>query len=279
MNKSIIARISAVISIIVCLCLTNNGYATNLEDLSVSVAYLRESDHPPFKIGTGFFVTFGKQYLVTVAHVAKFITSKSFLTMRNPGDTPVTISFNAFYPGDSELPWRYHPEVDIAVLELPLNRLDTKNRQFFDRRFLLLDMLNPDETAPKRERPLVVMGFPLALGTSGRFSPITVETKSASGLLRVKQPNANIEATFFVLDKPSIGGYSGAPVFLMPWPYADSAALSMIDRASPEANPKCVGIVSGTISDETGGKLALIVPSAYAVKLIKEIRESESVSK
>jgi hypothetical protein len=97
--------------------------------------------------------------------------------------------------------------------------------------------------------------------------------------LRAKQPNANTEATFFVLDKPSIGGYSGAPVFLMPWPYADSAALSMIDKASPEASPKCVGIVSGTISDDTGGKLAAIVPSAYAVKLIREIQEIGPVPK
>jgi len=56
----------------------------------------------------------------------------------------------------------------------------------------------------------------------------------------------------------------------MPWPYSDSAALTMIDRASPEAKPKCVGIVSGTISDETGGKLAAIVPSAFAVQMIIE---------
>jgi hypothetical protein len=269
-NKSSVVWLSAVISIIACFCLVNSGYATNLEDLSGSVAYLRESDHPPFRIGTGFFVTSGKQYLVTAAHVAKFITSRSILTMRNPGDIPVTISFGAFYPGETELPWRFHPEADVAVLELPLNKLDSKNRQFFDRRFLLMDMLNSDETAPKRERPLVVMGFPLALGTTGRFSPLTVEAKAASGLLRVKQPSANTEATFFVLDKPSIGGYSGAPVFLMPWPYADSAMLSMIDSASPEARPKCVGIVSGTISDDTGGKLAAIVPSVFAVRMIVE---------
>jgi hypothetical protein len=92
----------------------------------------------------------------------------------------------------------------------------------------------------------------------------------ASGLLRVKLPNAKTEITLFVLDKPSIGGYSGAPVFLLPWPYADSAMLKMIDMASPDARPKCVGIVSGTISDETGGKLAAIVPSVFAIRMIVE---------
>ena len=90
------------------------------------------------------------------------------------------------------------------------------------------NMLNAEESAPQRERWLVVMGFPLALGTKGRFSPITIETKAASGLVRVKLDYMNTEATFFVLDKPSIGGYSGAPVFLMPWPVASGAALSYL---------------------------------------------------
>jgi len=189
MRKSKAILLSMVISI-ASICFTNISCATDLEDLSGSVAYLRESDQLLSKIGTGFFVTFGKQYLVTAAHVAKFITSRSFLTMRNPGDTPVSISFNALYPGHTILPWRFHPTADVAVLELPLNRLDSKERQFFDHRFLLMDMLNSEETAPKRERHLVVMGFPLALGTTGRFSPVTVETKAASGVLRVKkQPN------------------------------------------------------------------------------------------
>jgi hypothetical protein len=88
--------------------------------------------------------------------------------------------------------------------------------------------------------------------------------------LRLKRPDTNTEGTFFVLDKPSIGGYSGAPVFAMPWPLAAGAALGFVSSGSPDAIPKCVGIVSGTISDETGGKLALIVPSVFAVRMIIE---------
>ena len=271
MQKINVIWFSVAISIILCLCLINSGYASNLEDLSGSVAYLKESDQPRFRIGTGFFVTVGNQYLVTAAHVAKFITTRSILVMRNPGDIPVTLSFNEFYPDATDLPWIFHPEADVAILELPLNRLDSKNKEYFNHRFLSMDMINSEETAPKRERHLVVMGFPLALGTTGRFSPVTVETKAASGLLRVKPPGARAEVTLFVLDKPSIGGYSGAPVFLMPWPFADSASLNMIDMASPDAKPKCVGIVSGTISDDTGGKLAAIVPSVFAVQMIAEM--------
>jgi hypothetical protein len=270
MSKKTLIWFITIVNILTGLCLQNSVFATNLEDLSGSVAYLKESNDPTSKVGTGFFVTFQKQYLVTAAHVAKFITSRSILTMRNPGDTPLTVSFNSLYPGVVELPWHFHPEADVAILELPLSSLDSKTRQFFDRRFFFVDMLNADETAPQRERPLVVMGFPLALGTTGRFSPLTIEAKAASGLLRMKRFDTNTEATFFVLDKPSIGGYSGAPVFLMPWPYADSASLKFMDRASPDAQPKCVGIVHGTLSDNTGGKLAAIVPVVFAVRMIIE---------
>ena len=278
-SKKTLIYYIAIVSIVTSLCLPCKVLGTNLEDLSGSVAYLRESNGPTTKIGTGFFVTFQKQYLVTAAHVAKFITSRSILTMRNPGDIPLTVSFSALYPGVVKLPWHFHLEADIAVLELPLNSLDSETSQFFDRRFLLMDMLNSEEIAPQRERQLVVMGFPLALGTTGRFSPLTVEAKAASGLLRMKRFDTNTEATFFVLDKPSIGGYSGAPVFLMPWPYADSASLKFIDMASPDAQPKCVGIVHGTLSDDTGGKLAAIVPSAYVVKMIRDIVKTGSFPK
>jgi hypothetical protein len=250
--------------------------ATNLEDLSVSVAYLQESSGPKFNYGTGFLVTSKKQYLVTAAHVARFITPKSVLTMRNPGDVPITVAFEKLFPSKAQLPWHLHPEADVAVLELQLNH---ETFQSFTGRFLHMDMLFSDEAAPQRERPLVAMGFPLTLGTGDRFSPITVEAKAASGLLRLNRLDTNTEATFFVLDKPSIGGYSGAPIYLMPWPYSDSASLKFIDRASPEAKPKCVGIVHGTTGDNTGGKLAVIVPSVFVVKLIREIEESGQVPK
>ena len=85
-------------------------------------------------------------------------------------------------------------------------------------RFLPFNMLLKDLKAPQRERPLVVMGFPLALGAHGHFSPITSESKAASGLVQIRINKFDPEQTFFLLDKPSIGGFSGSPVFLMPWP-------------------------------------------------------------
>jgi len=243
-------------------------FATNLEDLSISVAYLRENNSASFKIGTGFFVAANYPYIVTASHVAKFITSESYFTVRDSGDIPINFSFKDFFPNKTDLPWYIHKEADVAVLMLPI---DENIAKYFKGRFLPINMLISDEIAPQRERPLVVMGFPLALGTKDRFSPITVESKSASGLLKLNRFDTNTEASFFVLDKPSIGGFSGAPVFLMPWPYSDGPRLTLPNVGSPAANPKCVGLVHGTKGDNTGGKLAVIVPSYCIVELINQI--------
>ncbi|MFZ3138893.1 MAG: serine protease [Thermodesulfovibrionales bacterium] len=248
--------------------LTESALATNLEDLSTTVAYLRGN-----KTGTGFFVVSQQPYLVTAAHVATSLSPQSTITMRSAGDVPVNLSFSELFPGVVQLPWHFHPEADVAVLALTLTE---KTAPLFTGRFLPLDMIESIEVAPQRERPLVVMGFPLSLGTSGRFSPITGEAKAASGLLRIPRFDTHKESTFFILDKPSIGGYSGAPVYLMPWPYSDSAALTMPKSSTP---PKCVGLVHGTISDDTGGKLAAIVPSAFIVQTIKDVEGSGKAQK
>ena len=253
-----------VLAIFLGIAIPESTLAMNLEELSISVAYLRGGD----KIGTGFFVTSSQPYLVTAAHVAVFLSPQSTLTIRAHGDKPVTFTLDEFSPGKAELPWHFHPEADVAVLALTIT---DKTLPLFQGRFLTDDMIEPEESAPQRERPLVVMGFPLALGTVGRFSPITSEAKTASGLLRLNRFDNKKEATFFVLDKPSIGGFSGAPVYLMPGAYFNGAVMVMPSISTPA---KCIGLVHGTLSDNTGGKLAAVVPAAFIVQTIKLVEAS-----
>lgn len=233
--------------------ISGGASAVTLEDLSVNVAYLREGD----QIGTGFFVGSARPYLITASHVAGFLTPASRITFRANGDIPVSLPLVELVPGVSQLPWQLHPEADVAVLRLTLN---AKTEPLMQGRFLTLEMIDSAESAPPRERTVTVMGFPLALGTTGRFSPITSDAKPASGLLRIPRADTKKEATFFVLDKPSIGGFSGGPVYLLPAPYSSGGALVFTDVSAP---PKIVGLVHGTISDNTGGKLAAIVPSKF----------------
>ena len=156
----------------------------NLEALSITVAYLRQGDI----IGTGFFVNATRPRLVTASHVAAVLTPKSTLTVRMSDDRPASLLFEEVLPGVSQLPWRRHPEADVALLSVLLSE---KTAPLFRGRFLPLTMVQSEEKSPQRERPLVVMGFPLALGTTGRFSPITSEAKPASGLLRLPRFDTN----------------------------------------------------------------------------------------
>lgn len=57
----------------------------------------------------------------------------------------------------------------------------------------------------------------------------------------------------FMLDKPSTQGFSGGPV---------------ISFKSPDT-PMCYGLIHGTRQDNTGGKLAIVVHSAYLFELLE----------
>lgn len=235
--------------------------ASTLEELSGTVAYLKEED----KIGTGFFVFTESKgsvpteqpYLVTASHVAEFLTQDSRITFRASGDVPVSVLLKDLTSGGGKLTWQIHVEADVAVLKL---KLDSTTIPLMKGRCLKFSSIVADESAPRREQSVMVMGFPLALGTTGRFSPLTSEAKPASGLIRSPRFDTKKEATFFVLDKPSVGGFSGGPVFLMPGPFASGGALVFTEVP---AQTLVVGLVHGTFFDNTGGKLAAIVPSKF----------------
>ena len=60
---------------------------------------------------------------------------------------------------------------------------------------------------------MATIGFPLELGVKDKFSPIFKIAHPVSGLFRQPRFDNNIEASFFILDDPSVAGFSGAPVF------------------------------------------------------------------
>ncbi len=236
------------------------GVAQTLDQLSITVVYLRQDN----RIGTGFLIADSNSaYLVTAKHVASFLKPESVGTVGDSNYVPYSFSLADVTPQSPTLDWKFHQEADIALLRLLLHG---KAGEQLSGRFIPLGMIEQKLTPPQRKRPLVAMGFPLALGTRIHFSPITSESKAASGLVRIKPDSLEPEQTFFLLDKPSIGGFSGAPVFLMPWPYSDSPALTMPEYGT---RAQCVGIVKGTISDDTGGKLAAIVPVYYVLETIR----------
>jgi hypothetical protein len=153
--------------------------------------------------------------------------------------------------------WITLPKHDVAVL--PLDPPDTFRTTV---RAVSLEQICSEGGPPDLDVYLTTVGFPLKLGVQERFSPIVKGSHPASGFLRHPRGDTKAEAVFFILDDPSVAGFSGAPVFRLPQIHVGSITVS-------QAPFSCVGLVHGTLSDPTGGKFAAIVPSSFVREAVE----------
>lgn len=216
--------------------------------------------------GTGFLVTpdNSTMVLVTAEHVTTVIKSGFHVIVRGENDTPVEMSSEEL-TGAKSVTWITHGKEDVAVAILHPNKdIVTKLAGHFMPR----NQISSDSNAPSRDRPLTTLGFPLSLGFAGHFSPISRESKPASGLITLPRFDTHAPAIFFLLGDPSIAGFSGAPLLLIPTPFSSSTGvMSFPIMGTPVL---CVGIVHGTINDDTGGKMAAVTPSIYILETIEK---------
>lgn len=212
--------------------------------------------------GTGFFVADSNfKFLVTAGHVAKSMRETSQAILKGDKDIPIAISLKELFGNAAKQDWIFHTNADVAIhVVLPSHDTFDKCLKF---RFLPVSLLVSEKTAPSRETLLTVIGFPLGFGTKGNFSPLTDQTRAASGLVTFAESANSPEKTFFLLENPSINGFSGAPCF-------DISIYQMGNVITTGGGTKCYGLIHGTLPDETGGKMAAVVPSFQIVELIKQ---------
>lgn len=216
------------------------------------------------KLGTGFLVVDGDLlFLVTAQHLASQMNRDSLAALRTSEDRPIKLTLAKLSGITGELTWIQHEKADVAVLLL---HPDAEVMPHLKEHFLPKEMISTKLEAPSRERPLTTIGFPLGLGVQDRFSPISRESKPASGLLTIPRFDTKQTAVFYLLDNPSIGGFSGAPIFETPGAHSSQGGLVIGGRLA------CVGLIHGTISDDTGGKLGAVVPSAFIIETMDKAR-------
>lgn len=264
------------------------NYAQNLDELSSTVLYLHgkatetrnvngieyQIFYKPLyqdtlihneynSLGTGFFIADSNNhlFLVTAQHVAINITKQWMATIKTSNDEPFTFPINMLVQGNNDFNWVYHDSADVAVLVLNPN---PALYQHLQNHFLPQELLLKELSAPNRDIPLTTIGFPLGLGVQNKFSPISKVASPASGLLTINRFDNKEPAIFFLLDSPSIGGFSGAPIFVRPGSHSTDFGLVVGGRLA------CVGLIHGTISDNTGGKLGAVVPSYFIIETISK---------
>ncbi len=224
-----------------------------------------------FTCGTGFIVGYHNQtYLVTAKHLAQKTSIAWSATISGPNDLAVTFPFTDFTGYTKDLPWVTHPLADVGVLCLADDSKYCRSGMVsrFD-----ISVFVRTAMAPAREKALTIVGFPLALGVRQKISPLTKETKAASGLYEISKGASTI--TVFFLSDPGIQGYSGSPVFAFP---VEMAVPGATVRVGPRQT-QCYGLVSATLSDKTGGKLAQVVPSSQVYETILRAHEHKKEKK
>jgi len=217
---------------------------------------------PSLITGTALLVAKGNDlYIVTAAHVARSDDFSAKVILRGKNDRPQTIMLMDLISNPTPH-WIFHARADLAVLHLsPKRRVWMSG--VLNQKFIPISMISSDSTnAVSRDLQLTVIGFPFSLGVQGRFSPLTYRTFASSGFITMPRADTHTLSEFILLENPSVGGYSGGPVF-------DVSMTVINSMTSTGSGTTCYGFMHGTLSDETGGKLAAVTPSYFLFDLIK----------
>ena len=219
------------------------------KDLFKNIVSIRTIKNNVITFGTGFFIIAedGEIYLVTASHVARDTLRSSDIWIQNlDTELPLAIKLGAL---SKNAIWIHHDVADIAILKVEEGMEESKvdllkyaiPLKFFSKRF---------EDIPEREMTLTMYGTP-DIYLDQKFAPFTCDCNPASDLTVFTYEHTGKNFKCFILDKPSIKGFSGGPVFL----------LNGDEMFS-------YGIVHGNRIDGAGGNLAIVVHSAYLFELI-----------
>ena len=206
-------------------------------------------------VGTGIFISKDNTaYLVTAAHVASETNTNSYIVYCDAHSNPIARKLTVL---NGSLSWQYHPIADICCLELDLEH----NMDLLSNRCFPYDHIESDVTAISRDIELTCVGFPNGLGVEGKFTPFTFRSYFSSNIIELKYDESKEKSEFICLENPSVGGYSGGPIFDLGYQIMGSLKTS-------RGKTRLFGIMFGTLKDETGGKLAVVTPIHYLTDLI-----------
>jgi hypothetical protein len=202
--------------------------------------------------GTAVFIAKDKKpILLSAAHVLKHINENSYAILSNGQGTPQKIGLMRLLGKET---FHNHPSADLAKVEIAVT---PENQKILQKRCFPYGQIDLSAKSLSKELQLTSIGFPMGLGvTGGKFTPLTFRTYVSSPSISLARFDTKTPCDFIILETPAIGGYSGGPLFDLGY---------FISGAMRSSSGKTVlhGIVHGTISDKTGGKLAAITPSKY----------------
>jgi len=216
--------------------------------------------------GSGFFVgTDRLVYLVTAKHVATNMDKNSEVTVRGTDGRPLTLRLAELRgTNNPHITWVHHPDLDLSVH--PMIPENPRILDIMQGHAIPLSMLKTNTRAPSRDVVLSTLGFPLGIGVDTEFSPFSKDSRVGSALLQ--EGNYG----YFLLQDPSISGFSGAPVIESGDTRLGTSSGPVLELVGRGA--ACWGVVSATLGDVSGGKMAKVIPSRYVAQMISQFEAS-----
>jgi hypothetical protein len=231
-----------------CVCFSMKAQMRSIDDLANSSIFL----YNPLtgKDGTGTLMsTRGYYFILTAKHVVAGLGIAPRIILHLSGDKALTLELNSLCKG---VKWQIHEVADLAVIQIfPIkeNGFDTLLTKYN-----FPDSLMYSGNDLPRDLELTFFGYPVVEPGLGHFSALSFHGSLASGLITMNVPDINITSDFFFMNVPSMQGCSGSGV------YYNISKPVMLGGSN---KTWMIGIVTGTQSDATGGKLALITPLSY----------------
>lgn len=219
------------------------------------VCNIRTPNSKGEKIGTGIFICKdNKAYLVTATHVARDTNFFSYIILCDKSNNPIKRKLSSL---NVTLSWVDHPIEDISALSIDI----IKNKDILDERCFPYDQIEFNIGNISRDIELTSVGFPNGLGAIGKYSPFTFRSYASSSEITMLRADTKTNAIFVCMENPSVGGYSGGPIF-------DLGIMKVGMMISSTGPTKLIGIMHGTIFDDTGGKIAVFSPALYLKDII-----------
>ena len=211
------------------------------------------------KIGTGFFMkrdnVNNKLYVITANHVAKEFDNTTIIEIMGKNQKVISVNLAVLQNGFNII---NHPTADISAIEIDVSTFNNLNSDVQIFCTSLID--NSKITNLSRDIELTSIGFPKNLGTNLRFAPLTFRSFPSSNIIENINLSNGYISDIFVLENPSCGGYSGGPVLDLGY---------KVDAFITQSSQTVIyGIMHGTISDDTGGKMAVVTPAIYILDII-----------
>lgn len=232
----------------------DNPRNMGIDELSNAVVMLHERKNGLSESrGTGNIVSFhDKYFLVTARHIAMQLNNTAKIVFRVPDSSGIEEDLIFLTSSIDGIPWIHHPQADISMLEIaPSNTFQKVRFQQFS---IKLDWVASQKISFPIGTDALFFGFPMYM-PGHYFSPIALSSNTASNLITHTD-----KVNYIYLDRPSIQSCSGSGVFIT------------IRRGSFSKSTYMVGIISATLSDDTGGKLAVVIPISYLKELLLTLR-------